>query len=264
MAIQQYFSLKRFINYFKYDVRLDAKTYLFFCVGIAIALFLANFFALNQTRSIFKLRDYQALFFVTFALCSVIAIGTSFPALRNKKEASNYFLLPASTFEKFLLQFLIRIVAFITFFFLIFWLEFKFTAAIYQSIEWEKTITIESFDLFSPFTDLTRTLDLLAVVFGMFSITSFLLMGTAYFKKYALFKTILAFGLLIGIFFLTMVAYSHIFYPEKMNRFFSIELQDYKISENLYNIQLFLYILIMAASLFFLPIAYFKLKEKEV
>ena len=264
MSIQKYFSLKRFINYFKYDLRLNAKTYLFFSVGIAIALFLANFFVLNQTRSIFKLRDYQPLFFVTFALCSVIAIGTSFPALRNKKEASHFFLLPVSTFEKFLLQFLIRIVAFITFFFLLFWLEFKFTAAIYQSIEWKKTITIESFDLFAPFADLTRTLDLLAVLFGMFSIASFLFMGAAYFKKYALFKSILSFGVLIGIFLLTMVTCSHIFFPEKLRSFFSIELPDYKMYENLYNIQLFFYIIIMAASLFFLPTAYFKLKEKEI
>jgi hypothetical protein len=191
-------------------------------------------------------------------------MGTSFPALRNKKEASHYFLLPASIFEKFLIQFLIRIVAFSTFFYLIFWLEFKFTAAIYQSIEWRKTITIESFDLFAPFTDLNRTLDLLAVLFGMFSIASFLLMGAAYFKKYALFKTILTFGVFAGVFFLTMVLFSHIFYAEKMRSFLSIELDTYRISENLYNTQMFFYIPAIAASLFFLPTAYFKLKEKEI
>jgi len=266
MSIQKYFSPQRFINYFKYDLRLNVKTYLFFCVGIAIILFCANFFALNQTSTSrgFLKRDYQPLFFVTFTLCSIVAIGTSFPSLRNKKDSSHYLLLPASVFEKFLTQFLIRIVVFTAFFYILFWLEFKFTTAIYQSIEWKNTLTVKSFDLATPFSDLTRTLDLLAVLFGIFSIATFLLMGAAYFKKYALFKTILAFGLLIGLFFLTMVVGSHMFYPEKTQEFFSIKIDTYKISENLHNVQMYIYIVVTAASLFFLPITYFKLKEKQV
>ncbi|WP_139958530.1 hypothetical protein [Flavicella sediminum] len=266
MTTNSYFSPQRFLNYLKFDLKINAKTYLFFAIGLLVVLFFADYFSISQTNSTigYTEKQYSPLFFVMFTICSILVMATSFPELRNKKEASHYFLLPASTFEKILVQFLIRIVAFTVVFFLIFWIDFKMTHIIYQAIEWNKPIAIKSFDLFTPFYDLTRTTDLIAVILAMFSVATFLLMGSSIFRKYALFKTILSFGILLGIFFLTMVFYSHVFYPEKVKNFFSIEIQSYKIRPYLYNVQLFVYILISFASLFFLPLTYFKLKEKQV
>ena len=67
----------------------------------------------------------------------------------------------------------------------------------------------------------------------------------------------------IGVVLLLFVMFSHIFYPNQTHGF-DIALKTYRIAKNLNNAQLFVYLIGGLSWLFFLPLAYFKLKEKEV
>ena len=56
---------------------------------------------------------YLALFIVCSIILGAIYISNSFPAFRTKEKSMAYLMLPATTYEKFLFEFLSRIVLFI-------------------------------------------------------------------------------------------------------------------------------------------------------
>lgn len=265
MTLQNHFNIKRFSNYFKYNLTMYGKSYLYFSIGLLIALFSINFFTLSTaTISIRFLKGYYIpVFFMIYTISCVIAVGTSFPSLRNSNKISNYLLIPVSTFEKMLLEFMIRIIGFNLLFIPLYWLVFKIAYAVYHLFEWNNPIVIGSFDIFSPFYALTNALDKFAVILSILSLSSFLFMGAAYFKKNALFKTIFTLSILVVFFFVLMVGFSHLFLPNKVEGI-DIEILSRRINKDLWNTQLYAYIIGIGSSLFFIPLTYFKLKEKHV
>ncbi|MFI1744423.1 hypothetical protein [Thalassobellus sediminis] len=265
---KNHFNIKRFNNTFRHDLKLHAKTYLSFCIGLFLGLIFIDLFFISSSYKNFRVNDYLPLFYFTFFIGLIIVVGTSFPLLRNKKSAISYLMLPASVFEKFLIQFVIRILCFIILFIPLFWLDFKIAGSIYNLFEWRVQTQIDDFVLFEAFkpeNGIKTTFDLIAILGGLFTLAAFLFAGATYFKKYALFKTILSFtGILAFVFLLFMVC-TMFFFPEKLHSYGGpIFLEDYKLSKNLYNIQLCIYIIGVVSSLFLLPLAYFKLKEKEL
>lgn len=264
MTLQNHFNLKRFLNYFKYNFTMYGKTYLYFSIGLAIALFSLDFFTLNTAyyKNNFFKNNYIPMFFMLYAISGILVIGTSFPSLRNKNKIANYILLPVATFEKFLGEFIIRIIGFNLLFFPLFWLVFKMAYAFYHLFEWAHPLEIESFGIFSPFYGIPNTLDKFAVL-SILSLSAFLFMGAAYFKKNALVKTIITFSLLVIFFFVLMVGFSHLFLPNYVKGI-DIEIFSRRINKDSIGVQLYAYIIGFGSSLFFIPIAYFKLKEKQV
>ena len=264
---QKLFNFKRFYNVFKYDLMLNIKTYMTFGGGLILALLLIDIFFVAVGGSQFQESNYIVLFYFTFLISSVVVIGTSFPFLRNKKTMAYYFMLPASTLEKLLVQFIIRIVFFIPFYVLIFWLDFKLITPVLRIIRWPDIIQVDNFNLLTPFENLpfqNTFLDSLAFAGMIFTIATFLFVGATYFKKYAVFKTILSFCLLVGCIFLLFRIFTLIFYPVEFKAGYYIHIIDYKISEHLYNVQLFAYVIAIGSPFFLLTLSYFKLKEKQV
>lgn len=260
------FNIKRFSNALKYDLKLNAKKYLSFVASFVVVLLLFDLFFIMQSNAWFKEAQYIPLFYFTYILGIVIVVGTSFAPLRDKKSTINYLMLPVSVFEKFLIQFVVRILCFMILFVPLFWLDFKLADGIYHLIYWTGQVEIESFNLLTPFSAKgMETLDLIAVLCALFSLAAFLFAGATYFKKYALFKTIFSFALFTAFVFIAFVIDTAVFYPEKFSiKNKIIHLNNYKVYKDLLYIQLFFYVISIVSSLFLLPLAYFKLKEKEI
>ena len=119
MKQNKYFSPKRFANLLQNDWLINQKTYLFTIVGISIAIYALTYFLMFNTKN-YSSDSYTGLFL--FYLMGIgVVIGTAFPALTDQIKTTNYLMAPGSTFEKFMVQFLIRIVLFIPLALIIFW-----------------------------------------------------------------------------------------------------------------------------------------------
>jgi hypothetical protein len=197
-----------------------------------------------------------------------VIIGLAFPDLSDKIKTSNYLLNPGSILEKIMLQFLIRIVLFVPVALGIFWIAIRLAkASLIPSESGLDPALIPYFDYVFLITKsngkIWDTWQILFVIFGLFSYGAYLFAGATYFKRYALVKTVIA---SVVIMFLSMsfsVVLSHIFYS-KETQGFSIKLKDYAVTEHLDSTMIFLLALSLLSWMFFLSMAYFKLKEKEV
>lgn len=265
MNIQKHFNLKRFYNYFKYDLKLNSTTYIYSFIGLFIVLFSIDFFMLNTANSkvSFLARYYIPGFWLTIIPCTILVIGTCFPSLITSKKTANYLMIPASIFEKLLTEFTIRILTFPLLFFISYWIVFKLSYSIYNLFEWKHNLQLESFEITDVFKRIPTSLDLWAIILSMISIASFLFIGSIYFKKFAIVKTIITFGVLLFFTYTLSVILSHLLLPDEVQGF-TFKILDRRINDDLVSTQLYVYITGCISSLFLLPLAYFKLTEKEV
>jgi len=264
MNINKYFNPKRFANLFRNDLLINQKTYLFTLAGLGIAIYALSYFFMRVNNGFQRSNEYIPL--LVFYLMGIgVVIGTSFPALSNQIKTSNYLLTPGSTFEKYLVQFVIRIVIFIPLALIIFWIGTHLAKAsqipnLERGFDPSKITDYHFKDLFQHIHGFR---DQLIVVLSIFSTASVLFAGSVYFNRFALVKTLIVSGIVIGAVVCSFVLFSHIFYPSETHGF-DVRLKTYKITETLYNVQLAAYLLGGLSWIFFLALAYFKLKEKEV
>ena len=263
MKQNKYFSTRRFARLFRNDLLINQKTYLFTLAGLGIAIYALMYFSMITTKHV-SINQYTG--FIVFYLMGVgVVIGTAFPALTNQIKTSNYLLAPGSTFEKYMVQFLIRIAIFIPIALLIFWVSAhlaKATLVPDPTIGFDPKVRIADFSFESLFNQLYYK-DIAPTVLGIFSMYSLLFAGSATFKRFALPKTLIFFGSIVGIVSLAFVFFSYVFFSASTQGI-DINLPIYKIDSDTENIKLFFYIVFSFSWLFFLPLAYFKLKEKEV
>lgn len=262
MQTNKIFNIHRFGHLLKADILLNHRRYLFMVVGAIIVFYLI--FLMNMSNDRWYGKDNYGNMFILFVMGLGVFVGTAFPELKNKISTGNYLLLPASTFEKFLSQFLIRFVIGSIVFLLIFWVSAhlsRFTALRIADLRmW--TANIESFN-FSMLSDtLVSNNEKYLIVTLPLSMLAFMFAGRLFFKSQTIVKTLSA-GVVIS-FTITcfVVLMSHIFYPETKG--FNIELPTYRLFKNVYNTQYLAYVISYTGWIFFLLIAYFKLKEKQV
>ena len=264
MGLQKHFSASRFYKYLKYDLTLNGKTYLLALVGLFVVLFIVDVFTLSTASSKINFnRGYYTPIFVFFLiLIGVVSAGSAFSGLRSTKTSINYLLIPVSNFEKFVVQFLIRIIGFVLVFLPLYWLTFKLACSFY-SLFGIVSENVESYNLLSPFQWQKSSIDIYTIVSVSCGSMLFAFCGAAYFEKQALLKSILTFALFTLAWFLLMVTLSHMFYDHNSRQFLEIKLRSYKIYKGIQNTQMYAVILFAGLSLFLLPLAYFKLKERE-
>ena len=264
MKPNKYFSPKRFYRLLSTDVLLNYKRYLFTFVGAAIGMYLILLYNMANTYHEFGSHDYRGIFMLGLLALGAF-IGCAFPEWNDKIKTGNYLLLPASTFEKLLSQFLIYIVFGSFCLFLLFWVDAhlaQWTALGMESVQ-EKGVIIKDFQfsmLYFGMDDDPNARQ--AITISITTISLFLFTARLFFKRFALVKSVIAFA---TIFFLCMccfVLFSHIFYPETTG--FDVRLPSYKVTENWYNVEIFASVLAYSLWVFFLPLAYYKLKEKQV
>ena len=266
MKQNKYFNTGRFASLFRNDLLINQKTYLFTLAGLGIAIYAFTYFIMRTSRGNFSRPDSYIPLFMILILAIGAFIGTAFPALTNQIKTSNYLLSPGSTFEKYLVQFMIRIILFIPIAFVLFWIGTHLAKASMVAdprINFDPS-SIPDFHFSDLFNNAHLTIiDKLAIVLSIFSAASVLFAGSVYFTRFALVKTLIVSGIMFGAVLLSFALFSHIFYPTETHGL-HIELKIYEITENLYNVQLAAYLLGGLSWIFFLVFGYFKLKEKEV
>jgi len=246
----------------KNDLLLNHKRYLYPLAGGTLTVFL--WLVLSMTNSIahFELNRYSEIM-VSCLFAGGVFAGSSFQDLNSNKGTCNYLLLPASIFEKYLVQFIIRFVIFIPVALGLFWVVAHFAEISARAFNYmrDKEILIDSFDYSILYKDHAKT-DLVIMGFSVFSLGTFAFAARLFFKRFAVVKTIFLgtfclFALLTG-----MVILSHIFNPAETQGF-EVELKDFVLGKDMSSMKLFICYIACLSWLFFLPLGYFLLKEKQ-
>jgi hypothetical protein len=266
MDSNKFFSLKRFSRFFCTDLRLNQKYYLFCFAGLAIGIYLILLFNMLNSRD-FKDFQYTRLFGICI-LGLFAFVGDAFKDLSSKTKTDNYLLLPASTFEKILSQFLIRFVLGSFLFLLLFWVDAHLARWTMMQLEpfrlGDRIIDRFHFSCIiaeaSPFY--SKAFIISVYTLSTLSVGAFLFAGRLFFRRFALIKTVITFIALFFIVICSMSLLTHLFFPERANEFFSFP-PKYKVTEYLVNYQAYFYPIFCFSWLLLLPLVYFKLKEKQ-
>lgn len=265
MKQNKYFSPQRFVRLFQNDLLINQKTYLFTPVGLLIAVYIFSLLGMRQSNPAYIQNALYLPNFMFYTLGIIALISTSFPALKDQIKTSNYLLLPGSTIEKYVLQFVVRIVIFIPLALTIFWIGTHLAKAslIPTPESGFDPSKIPDFHFSDIMKNVTSFRDKLVIIASIFSFATLLFAGSAYFNRFALVKTAIVVAVVSFLVILTFVIFSHIFYPAETQGF-DMKLKIYEIAEDINNLQLAAYLLGCLSWIFFLVLGYFKLKEKEV
>lgn len=228
-----------------------------FCGGLFMLLLLVQ--AMNKFDT--WTRDaYINTFLAIFIALGLLYSGTSFPGLRSRERTFSYLLIPASTFEKFLLEFLSRIVLFLVAVPLLYWAVFTTEGFFLQAIHNKFVFQPYSYsDLtmlrFLP-SDLTRWLVGMSFALGLLLFT-LPFVGAATFMKYPLPKTLFSvaviflFHVFLVYFFLEILKFDG---PHD-GKILGMDGDDFIKFLTVYGI---------IGNIILLTATYFKLKEREV
>lgn len=273
MPFNNHFNLKRFYRLFQQDLLINGKKYGLAIIGLSLITYVLCYMYLNGCKESMIKHDYSVnqnytICFVFFMMTVGVVVGTAFPDLSDKIKTSNYLLNPGSTLEKTILQFLIRIGLFVPIALAVFWTCIRLAkASLVPGDSGLDPSVIPYFDYVFLITKrngkIWDTWQILFVIFGLFSYGIYLFAGATYFKRYALVKTVIASIVILLTSITFSVLLSHIFYPKETHGFNS-RLNEFAVTEHLSSFELFMVTLSLFSWLFFLAMAYFKLKEKEV
>ena len=289
MPLNNYFNLKRFALLLRQDLLINRTRYLLGLVILGLVVYIFSYLELigkqrdilffyvdpkqNEMYKYFNVvRIYSDIFtYYLFAIATII--GTAFPDLSDKIKTSKFLLNPGSTFEKFLVQFLIRVVYFLPLALGIFWIairlaKWSLTPLEEGIMEGVDPAIIPYFHFKDLFTDhwenkVWQTHKIFFICFGLFSYGIYLFAGSTYFKRFALVKTVITSVIILFLPISFAVLLSHIFYPQQ-TKGFDLKLEEFPVTEYLSSSELSLLLLSLLSWMFFLAIGYFKLKEKEI
>lgn len=277
MPLNNYFNLKRFARLLKQDLLINRTKYLFTIIGFVLVSYLVFYWYLSTKKELIvnykdQINNLYAACLAFYLMAVAVVVGTAFPDLSDKIKKSNYILNPGSTLEKILVQFLIRIGFFVPLALMIFWVAIRLAKAsltpelLYDNIYFEPKI-VPYFEFRQLITTaagkLMKTSYIVTMIFGSFSYGVYLFAGTTFFKRYALVKTVILSAVVLLTTISFSVVLSHIFYPKETIGF-DISLKFFTIITHLESGELFSLILALLSWVFFMAIAYFNLKEKEI
>lgn len=208
------------------------------------------------------LNAFQGFLIVCVSVFAILYVGHSFPAFRSKESTINYLMLPASVLEKFLFEFVVRIVILIPTLPLLYWVTFHlqgyvfamFTEATFVPIEPRYLLQIE--DVPDGYHFVIYTLTTASVLLAL--VLAFT--GAVMFTKQPLVKTLFSVAVIVMFFMLySYIVIMHLGVgrynpPDTM---FLVPMNNPRALQ-LISMALILTILVM------LFIAYRKLKEREV
>ena len=282
MNSNKFFSFSRFYRLLSNDILLNHKKYLLTIAGAFILGFIIIYMQMpNYLYSDTNYKFDASRYFNVFTMCLIglgAFVGSSFSELSSKIKMSNYLLVPASTFEKFLCQFFIRALAGTAIFLFIFWVDAHLARiAILSHIKDvnnylagpEKYDFIKKFH-YSMFLIKTnypsviywRLFEGIGMILAFFSVGMFLFSVKIFFRKLGMIKTGISLVAVLYLLVVLMICFSHLFYPETIG--FNEPKMEYKLSNGYSNTNIFYLSIGYLAPLFLLPLGYFKLKEKQL
>jgi len=274
MKTNSFFNFNRFGLYIRQDLLLNRNKYLLMFAVLVITVYLLLVYQISNSSQGFILPSSPNQFHIlngsgysTLLVEIMIGllgafIGTSFSDMGKKATSTNFLLLPASIFEKYLYPLLFRGVLGAIVFILVFWIDA-------QMARWTlmdtKTFVMNRYEIIpfklSMLFDETAEVNIL-VTFTLISIGMFLLAVPLFFRKLAFIKAVLAFFILFFSVVLCFVGFSHLFFPETKG--FDVLLGIYKISIGLRNVDVYFLSIACVSWLFLMFMGYFKLKEKRL
>ncbi|HBL74876.1 MAG: hypothetical protein A2W90_07115 [Bacteroidetes bacterium GWF2_42_66] len=191
---------------------------------------------------------------------SLLYIGSAFPALRSREKTINFLMIPASPFEKFLYEFIERIVLFCVLFPILLYLFGNLALGIVHEIKQSigDNFPSEYLSYQKIFKDVVPADAVSIIVLGVLAAFSIAFAGTIVFRKLPLIKTII----FVGVVFLVVVGYCILIFEEMKLNFPWIE-PFFRGKSKAEVFSLFA-VLLLIFNLIILSYAFFKLKEKEV
>jgi hypothetical protein len=305
MPINNFFNWKRFLRLLQHDFRINKKTYFWTLLGIALISFGINYVFLLSYKWNTKKFITSSYFFPFMLTIPIITyfFGTAFSELSNAIKAQNFLLLPASIFEKFLAQFIIRFLVFLPLMLLLFWSTTRLAKATlftdgkawevqshnYDALPLNKHITYDSPDyntvaeinyqpsqvpdfhfemLWDQSIDSSRVT--LLLIWGFLFVSLFVVFaGTVYFKRFAVVKTLAVLGALTGCCVIATSYYNSYLISKVGMKEWQNGYSDYFVNTILGikygKIHPTLFIIwIGISAILLLGFSYFKLKEKEI
>ena len=259
MKTNQLFSLKRFWTYAVSSLTLHYRQLLLMTGAVAAGLVLLLSFLMFVNRNWSANHWFPFLTFVV-PVAGLLYVGSAFPDLRSREKTIGFLMTPASSFEKFLYEFIERIVFFCVLFPILLYAVGNLTLRMIWVIKNAMNIPFSAESLFYGhfFEKVAIEEAQHLLVLGVFSALSLAFAGATVFRKLPLVKTIIFVCMLL---FSIVGYFVLIFERMHLNRPW---LEPYL--ENLGEQKIFTLfaILLGVFILTILSFAYFKLKEKEV
>lgn len=208
--------------------------------------------------------------FMLGLLILAIYIATSFAVMKAKINRSLFLQLPASTLEKYLYTFLIRVVAGFGLFLLVYWMDAHLARLTYEFIPiGNLTQYLKNGILIKPEVFNYGMLfqvgieERLILPFAFLSMATFLFACPLFFRRLQLLKTIFTFFAGIFLVISLCVILTHVIYPGEVYGF-NMTMKEVWITKHLNSETLAVLLWGCFSWPFFLLIGYFRLKESTL
>lgn len=261
MQTKNNFSFQRFLLLIRLSLRVNKKILMIYTAGLAGMLFLALlFFQSTVNFQYWDQENNMITFIFLFLSLGLLYTSKSFPAFRSTTKSLAYLTLPATNSEKYVFEFLTRIVAYIVLMPLIFWLVANIEGTIVHHFVPQLVNYRFSFlDNISKFMESSKTgfWGLIGISQPMLFVFTAAFAGASYFSKSPLIRTLFTFSTVVaGYFFLSYLLYH------------GFNLKEHHPSDHILfltkdRLVIFFSIAGLLINLTLLVISWFRLKEKE-
>lgn len=264
MSANNVFNRKRLQLLFKQHLIHNGKLLIYSAIGFCgIAFLVLTFGQLGNEGIPFDVVNF--LQFLTFfgILFGILYTGYSFPAFRNKETTISYLTVPASGFEKFLFEFISRIIFVLIAVPFLFWLTFNLQGYLFELISGIDFNPVGISDFRVMDVSLEDIPPMAPVLIGTAGFLIFVLpfTGAAMFSKQPLVKTLFSVALII----FSFVGFVYIVIEPLGLGEYDVDGADLWLfpgSEE--NALWFGFTIALLANLTMLTVAFLKLKEREV
>jgi len=262
--MNQIFDIKRVLLVSKLSYNLNKKMLLISIGGFFGLIFIVTFFIAYYTNSEIIGKGMNGFLFSAYAFLlfmgSIILSGRAFQNLNSPEKSIAQLMMPASTFEKFILPLVYTSLGWLLLSFTLFGVFGFVTTALWNIVF---DLQIENFVIFEILSDSNA----IKIVESLFFIHSIFFLGAVSFKKYPIAKTALA-TFIVNIIFvvftliLIMVLFgSFDFFGESIENIYDLYFNA-DLMERIGKVMEKIFIVLLPGVLYL--IAYFKLKEREV
>jgi hypothetical protein len=260
MQTNNQFAIQRFVLLSKQSFIINKKMIGISLVGFVGILFITLLFFQSANHFVrWDNKSYMVTFISLFFPLGIIFSGLSFPAFRSKEKSMSYLMLPASASEKYIFEFLMRVVLYIILMPLLFWIVANFEGVVVHSFVPDLVNYKFSFSGLNHTHIDNEGWISYAAAQGFLFIFIACFTGASHFAKSPLMKTMftvsmIAIGYGLFTFLLLKGLNLESFHVESKRIFFIKDKHDGLV---------FLAILETVINLSLLAIAWFRLKEKE-
>jgi len=239
--MKQIFNIQRFLKYSNYQIYMQSRLLVYVLAGSWATLLLLILFLFASNHG-WAAEDWPDLFFSTGIFAAIIYSGTAFPDLRKKETFIQFLMLPASIFEKFLYEFILRIILFIVIYPVIFYLAAKLAIFIFPK---------KVGDISPNFFYDSKTL--VVILSFYFFLSAIFFAGASFVRKSPLLKTMIAGALfqLLGVSYIILM--EHFGIARGIDRFITVTAERAIILTSGF---------LLFSGLIAFIFAYFKIKEK--